>query len=285
MPQISLNEVTFFSQRQYQCGPAALATILDYRGVKVVPDDLIDKVYIPQRKGSLQIEMIATARSYGLLSYKLKPHLSTLLKEINAGNPVLVFQNLASEYWPQWHYAVITGYDLNKAEFTLRSGTNSNQVVSFSSFERTWKKAGYWAYVFMPLGEIPFTANPYDYVQACYDLQKSKGIKQSLISLKSGAKKWPETSILLMALGNAEFSAGNYSKAITVYQRELTLRPKNATIWNNLAYAFAANHCKKQALKSIHRAKQLSPNDANIQQSLLEINHLPLDEKKNCSEP
>ncbi len=104
--RVMLDEVASFPQVKYQCGPAALATVLSHRNVDVVPESLIEKVYIPERKGSLQIEMVATARSYGKLTYPLENQLKALLAELAAGNPVLVFQNLSFSIWPQWHYAV-----------------------------------------------------------------------------------------------------------------------------------------------------------------------------------
>jgi len=273
--QVELNQVTFFSQHEFQCGPAALATMLDYQGVIVTPDDLIDKVYIPQRKGSLQLEMIATARSYGLLSYQLEPKLSALVKEINQGNPVLVFQNLSLEYWPQWHYAVVIGYDLNKSELILHSGTIPRYKISFSTFERTWERAKYWAYVLLRAGDIPATAKPVNYTQASHDLHKSGYKNHALNAFRQAAKKWPDKSIALMALANAEFMAGNYENAISVFKRELKLRKNNETAWNNLAYALAAKNCIAEATKAIICANNLSPNDLNIQKSLLEITKMP----------
>lgn len=282
--QVELEQVPFFPQRDYQCGPAALATILDHGGIDVTPDDLISKVYIPRRKGSLQIEMIATARGYGLLSYPIEPKLDALLKEVNAGNPVLVFQNLSLQFWPQWHYAVVIGYDLNRAELILRSGAHSRHQLSLSTFERTWQRAGYWAYVFMPPGEIPFTANALDYTQSCHDLQKTRGMDHALDAFRQGEKKWPKQSIVLMALGNAEFSAGYYINAIAAYKREISFRPENAAVWNNLSYALAANNCKQQAVRAIHCARRISPNDTNIQHSYLEIEQSSATDEGQCNE-
>lgn len=282
--RVELDQVPFFPQRDYQCGPAALATVLDYRGIEVTPSDLTDKVYIPQRKGSLQIEMIATARSYGLLSYQIDPRLSVMLQEINDGNPVLVFQNLSLKFWPQWHYAVAIGYDLNKAELILRSGTHSRHSISFATFERTWHRASYWAYVFMQPGKIPSTANPVTYAQSCHDLQQAGLVDHALIAFRQGKNEWPDNSIALMALGNAEFSVGNFVHAIDAFQREIGIRPKNASAWNNLSYALAANNCKEQAFRAITCASRISPNDTNIQQSLLEIYQMPISNKGQCED-
>lgn len=281
-PQAELTSVAFFPQREYQCGPAALATILDYSGINITPDDLTSKVYIPQRKGSLQLEMIATARSYGLLSYKLAPKLSALLKEINNGNPVLVFQNLSLAIWPQWHYAVAVGYNLNTSELILRSGTMRKYKISFATFERTWQRAKHWSYVVNKPGEIPFTANPVDYTQASQDLQSSGFPQQALKAFRAGVSRWPDNHITLMALGNSEYAAGNYDKALLAFNSELNQRKNNATAWNNLAYVLAAKNCKDQAIQAVNCAISLSPNDKNIQQSLLEIRQSSVSNTGSC---
>jgi len=281
-PQAELTSVAFFPQRQYQCGPAALATILDHSDIKITPDELTGKVYIPQRKGSLQLDMIATARSYGLLSYKLAPKLSALLNEINNGNPVLVFQNLSLAIWPQWHYAVAVGYNLSTAELILRSGAIRQHSVSFSTFERTWQRAKHWSYVVIKPGEIPFTANPIDYTQASQDLQSSGFPRQALKAFRAGAKRWPDNSITLMALGNSEYAAGNYDKALLAFYSELNQRKTNASAWNNLAYVLAAKNCKDQALQAVNCAMSLSPSDKNIEQSLLEIHQSSVSDTGSC---
>ena len=134
--RVMLDDVAFFPQVKYQCGPAALATVLSHRSVDVVPENLIEKVYIPERKGSLQIEMVATARSYGKLAYPLENQLKALLAELAAGNPVLVFQNLALSVWPQWHYAVAVGYDL--AYDLERAGFGKLALDSYRGAATKW---------------------------------------------------------------------------------------------------------------------------------------------------
>src|SRR5262249_33165121 len=43
-----LTEVPFFPQSDYQCGPAALATVMVAAGVKVTPEELVPEVYLPE---------------------------------------------------------------------------------------------------------------------------------------------------------------------------------------------------------------------------------------------
>src|SRR5690606_40435641 len=118
---ILLDNVPFFAQDEYQCGPAALATVLVADGVEVTPEELVDQVYVPARQGSLQIEMLAAPRRMGRLSYPLLPELQQVLDEVASGRPVLVVQNVGLQRLPQWHYAVVVGYGLGGDVVTHRS--------------------------------------------------------------------------------------------------------------------------------------------------------------------
>ncbi|MGD9984266.1 MAG: PA2778 family cysteine peptidase, partial [Porticoccaceae bacterium] len=142
--RIELAQVPFYPQSAYQCGPAALATVLGQAGVVVDPEQLVAAVYLPERKGSLQVELVAAARRYGRVPYPINPDLAGLLDTLRAGHPVLVLQNLAIERWPLWHFAVVIGFDAQRDEFILRSGTTRREVSSATSFLRTWQRAGNW---------------------------------------------------------------------------------------------------------------------------------------------
>ena len=93
---VELKQVPFFPQERYQCGPAALATVLNWSGVTVTPEQLRDEVYLPQRHGSLQVELTAAARHHRRLPYVLTQDLQAVLDEVRAGHPVLVLLNLGS---------------------------------------------------------------------------------------------------------------------------------------------------------------------------------------------
>jgi hypothetical protein len=98
--------------------------ILNHRGLPDTPEQLVDRVYIPERKGTLQVEMVSASRERDLLVYPVARDLKAVMTELDAGNPVLVMQNLAFNWYPQWHYAVVVGYDLDKREMIVHSGLN-----------------------------------------------------------------------------------------------------------------------------------------------------------------
>ena len=138
--RIELDSVPFFPQSRYQCGPAALATVLVASGRPATPAELVDEVYLPARRGSLQLELQAATRQRGRIAYQIKPTLESLVAELTAGRPVLVLLNLGLGRWPIWHYAVVVGFDAERERFILRSGTTRRKEMRASRFAGAWRR-------------------------------------------------------------------------------------------------------------------------------------------------
>lgn len=277
LPSRAHLQVPFFAQTDYYCGPAALASVLNYRAVEVAPDALVPQVYLPGRKGSLSVEVKALPRRYGLVSYPLAPSLSDLLREVAAGNPVLVLQNLAFDWWPQWHYAVAVGFDLDARELILHSGTRENYRVTLRNFAATWRRTERWAVVAMPPSRIPATATPLAYLQAVNALERIDKSERAMTAYRSAAERWPGEPAVHSAAGAAALAAGDYRGARGFLERALTLRPDDAVTWNNFAYALRNTGCRAAAEAAVRRAVELAPADSRFQDSLRDIGATPDD--------
>ena len=130
----AIPEAPFFPQREYECGPAALATALAQFKVPVTADDLVPMVYIPARRGSVQAEMLAAPRRFGMVAYRLSPKYEDMLREIAAGNPVVVLQRLGFGPFGTWHYATAVEYDHKQGGITLRSGETRDHWMPIPLF-------------------------------------------------------------------------------------------------------------------------------------------------------
>jgi len=268
---VELSDTPFFPQTQYQCGPAALATLLQNHGVETTPEELSRQVYIPERKGSLQIEMTVATRRHKMLPYQLAPRLIDLFTEIAAGNPVLVLQNLGLEWYPQWHYAVVVGYDTNSDEVILRSGTTKRWLTPFEVFERTWKRADFWALVIVPVGDIPATAEPLAYLKVAYAFEETGNRELALKAYQSASRQWPDVAVVWITLGNMAFDNHDWSEAISAFNMASSLEPESIVSWNNLAYALHAYGCRTQAKMALQCGLKVSPADKNLQDSWSEL--------------
>ena len=249
---VELATVPFFPQVEYQCGPAALATVLANAGVKVTPQDLVAQVYLPARQGSLQVEMLAAARRNGLVSYQLAPNHEALLRELAAGTPVIVLQNLG--FVDGWHYAVAVGYDFERGELILRSGETERRVMNFAAHEFFWRRGDYWAMVALPPGRIPVTAQEDRWLGAVIAFEKSGNFQAIRKTYASFLARWPENVGAAIGLANAHHAAGELGEAEAVLREAARRDPQSAVVLNNLAQTLLDLGQNDEALKIIERA-------------------------------
>lgn len=254
---VELTATPFFPQEDYQCGPAALATVLEASGTEVSPGELTPQVYIPERQGSLQIELSAAARRLGRVPYPLEPSVEALLREVEAGHPVLVLQNLGLSWIPVWHYAVVVGYDLEQGLVVLRSGRAERRLTEITTFERTWRRAEHWALVVLPPGRLPRTAEELRYLNAVAALEQTGQWEAANLAYRTALQKWPKSLIARMGIGNSAYALGHPAAAVDSFRAILTLEPDYAPAHNNLAYALLALGDGDEALRHARRAVTL----------------------------
>ena len=276
---LSINKilaVPFFAQEQYQCGPAALSSIFHYRQRPISAETLKDQVYIPDKKGSIQLEMKAAVRRASLLPYPLDGDLTHLLQELDAGNPVLVYQNLGLSFFSQYHYAVAIGYDLTTKTLILHSGTIEQYRVLFATFMNTWQRTGFWALVPVPVEIMPATVNAKDYLRTATELESIGNMDMAYKAYQQALIMWPNDSLARMGAANVLYAQGNYSQAAEHFYRLIVLHPDYANGWNNLAYALDKLGCDKKALAAVAQAVDLSSGSAKVdfQASMTEINRV-----------
>ncbi len=252
-----LDEAPFFPQEDFHCGPAALATTLNAAGIGATPGELAPQVFLPARRGSLQPEMLAAARRQAALAVTLPPQLNALLAEVANGTPVIVLQNLALDWVPKWHYAVVVGYDLAAARIILRSGRTKRLVMAMSAFERTWARSRYWAMVTVRPGTIPVTVAQDHYVHAAVAFEKVASAGAARDVYLAATEKWRDNQLALLGLGNTAFSLQDWQTAETAYRRLIDIAPDPVPALNNLALTLDAQGKLAQALEVARRAVRL----------------------------
>ena len=249
-----IGEVPFFPQEEYQCGPAALATTLVHAGAQVTPEELVKLVYLPARQGSLQIEMLAAARRYGRVSYRLAPRFDDLLREVAAGNPVIVLQDNGVGPFANWHYAVVIGFDYPAGELYLRSGETKRLAIPFTVFEYTWKKSNYWAMVTMPPGRIPVTAMESGYLDAISAMERAGGAQAAILAYSAFLGRWPDNVAASIGLANRHYARGALKDAELVLRRAAARHPDSVAVLNNLAQTLSDLGRNDEALAIIEQA-------------------------------
>jgi tetratricopeptide (TPR) repeat protein len=252
--QQELVDTPFYPQKAYQCGPAALATVLTASGVGATPDELVERVYIPDRRGSLQAEIAAAARERGRLVYVIEPDVGAVLAEIDQGRPVLVMHNQGLG----WHYAVVIGYDAPTGNLILRSGTTRRRKLAYGRFIRKWASSNYWGIVLLEPGELPAMPDQGAYLRAAAAMERVGQTQSARAAFQVAVTTWPDSAAARFGLATAEHQLGELADARRGYETALELEPDNPAFLNNLAMVQLELDDCDGANAHLSRAEQLT---------------------------
>ncbi len=256
--EIELDATPFFAQEDYQCGPAALATLLAASGVDVAPSALAPEVYLPERRGSLSLELVGAARRHGRLPWVLETTADEMVQELESGRPVLVLQNLGATRLPRWHYAVLIGYDAGRNVAVLRSGRERRLEMKWQRFAGAWHRGGRFAMTTLRPGEIPPYADAARFVAAAAGLEAAGQRRAAGEAYDAAIARWPREPRAWLGRGNVAYANGDRAGAADAWSRAITLDPADAAARNNLAEVLLEAGCLDESRRQIERASALA---------------------------
>ncbi len=135
-----IENVPFVKQKDFFCGPAAMASIMRFYGRIISQEEIAKEVYSPKLKGALISDMENYAKEMGYKTETINGDLDTLISTIDEGVPAIVLVDLGKWIVSVPHYYVVYGYDKNRNTFLLNTGFESNQEMSFSKLDNEWGK-------------------------------------------------------------------------------------------------------------------------------------------------
>lgn len=161
---------TFYRGKANESGPQVLASLLSQQGIVITPGLLEKPLHLPGAEAQLQQNMQRVAREYGMVVYPLDSNLPALLAQVAAGYPVMVQFTEGSAFWAEPRYAILAGYNRQKQTVLLRSGMDRRLLISFSSFESSFRDAGGWAVLIQKPSQIPAKVDEQRWLKAATDL-------------------------------------------------------------------------------------------------------------------
>ena len=273
--EVLLSKTPFYPQEEYQCGPASLAMLLGASGIEVHPDELKPLTYLPERQGSLQVELIGASRRYHRIAYEIDPEISAILAELKNGRPVLVLQNYGLESLPAYHYAVVIGVTQNT--LILRSGTTETLHMDAARFMMSWVRANGWGIILLKPGELPANLDVHRYIKAVNGYARTGNKKLAETAYIAGLSQHPDAQSLLFALGNNYLAQSKLIEAETQFRKILKADPHHVAAANNLSETLMRRGCPVQSFALINLTLEYATNQNS---PLLPIVMQTLDEIK-----
>ena len=98
----------------------------------------------------------------------------------------------------------------------------------------SWDKAGRWAFVALPPGQLPAAADEHTYVSAAASLERV--LPQAAgEAYRAAIAKWPDNLVARIGLGNVAYGLHQMPEAQAQYRRAAQDHVDSADAWNNLA--------------------------------------------------
>jgi hypothetical protein len=137
-----LEGVPFYPQERYQCGPASLASVLNYWGVKVSPEEIASDIYSKTAKGTLDIDMLSYVAGKGLDADISAGRMEDITRSIDEGYPLIVLVDYGFWVYQKGHFMVVVGYDSNS--IIVNSGSERLKHIPSGDFLKVWEKTNFW---------------------------------------------------------------------------------------------------------------------------------------------
>ena len=138
-----IQNIPFYPQKRYQCGPASLAGILNFWGVAVLPEEIAAEIYSRSARGTLNLDMILYTERRGLKATPYEGSFEDLKRKTDAGYPLIVMVDYGFWIYQQYHFMVIVGY--YEDGVIVNSGKDQHKPMPLSDFLKSWERTRCWS--------------------------------------------------------------------------------------------------------------------------------------------
>ena len=135
-----IKNVPFVKQKDKFCGPAAMASVMNFYGQNISQDEIAKDVYSPELKGALISDMENFARKMGYNASTGNGDQNTLISLVDEGVPSIILVDLGIWVVSVPHYYVVHGYNKSKETFLINTGFTSNKEINFKDLDKEWEK-------------------------------------------------------------------------------------------------------------------------------------------------
>lgn len=157
--RFEIKGVPFVKQRPDWCGPAALASVLQYHGEKLTQQQIAAEIYLP-RRGTLNLDLLLFARRRGFVAAAPKGNPQLLKATLADGIPAICQVERRDLFGRRTHFVVVYGYDDTKRIYRLHQGTKGSVSVRQPAFEKAWKRGNHWMLTVRPKPKAPAHETP-----------------------------------------------------------------------------------------------------------------------------
>ncbi len=254
-----IEKVPFFKQSKYNCGPSALASVLNFYGKKISMDDIISGLIKNTVRGSLNIDMFLFPRRFGLITEMVNGDIELIKNYIKYGGPVILLIDNGFSIYRIPHYIVVIGFDDADNIFVAHWGNEENKIISAEDLKRRWSRMGGWGFATIEIPWDKLTAEQHNDIGVAYE--NTGKYDDAEREYKEALRIKPDFCEPNFNLGNLYFKKNDYAESEKSFLKALEVCKNKGDIYNNLAFLYLRLNRREDATHFIEKALELSPDN------------------------
>lgn len=148
---VYIEGVPFFPQKARKCGPASLASVINYWGGSVTMDAAAGQIFSKRMAGTLPMDMLIYAKEAGFDAMYYNGGFDDLKRKLSEKTPLILFLNMGYDLYPLGHYIVAVGFDDNAQTVSAYSDMDGKAVFTYESLDSAWGKTNYSTFLIKPM--------------------------------------------------------------------------------------------------------------------------------------
>ncbi len=137
---VVIENVPFVKQKDKFCGPASMASVMQFYGEEISQDEIAEEIYIPELNGALISDMENYAKDSGYTTESLNGSIEILKSNLDNKHPVILLVDKGKWKISVPHFYVAYGYNGEKGTIILHTGYKQNQEISYDKLNQEWGK-------------------------------------------------------------------------------------------------------------------------------------------------
>ncbi len=139
-----IKDVPIITQGDKLCGPAALATVMNYHGNPVTQQQAASSIFTERAQGTFTLDMLLYAKgAKGVEATHYSGDLNDIRRRIRDDNPPILFLKSGLRRFPKGHFVVVTGFSDTRKVVIMHDGGPEPVIMSYSSLLASWRKTAY----------------------------------------------------------------------------------------------------------------------------------------------
>lgn len=236
-PDLSyLESAPAIAQRAYQCGPAALASVMRHWGRPVDADAIGRALQQPGTRGVLNFTLAQYARAQGFWTEIRTATLEDVRSWVRRGVPPIVMLQVGPVWLPLYHFVVVTGFNDPEQIVYANVGESEPRAIRYPAFLTRWKRAGYWTVILAPPERVDWTLRGDQAADLALLAEHSGQFDTAIRWYQAALQEDPTSAPIRFNLANSYLQTRQWDQAKVLYRALVAERPGWGPYSNNLAW-------------------------------------------------